>query len=322
MANLSKILESDPTLDAVDAAIEAEAALELPRPYLGMSEIGESCARKLWYKFRFSGKQKKKAFLIKCADRGHRAEDIQAKRLRMVEGIELNTLDPVTGEQFEFSDHDGHFMGHCDGDITGLLQAPKAVHVWEHKEKEEKFFNKLKKIKLEVGEKLALRQWEPTYYAQTVLYMFYKGLKRHYMTVTVPGGRETESIRTNEDTAHALQMRERARRIIYSDDPPEKIGDESYYECKWCQFNGICHKDEFPDRSCRNCVHSTPVENGNWHCERFGKLLTLQEQIDGCPAHLILPSMVPGDVIEANQEKNFIHYKLKNGNEWTDSEAL
>ena len=321
MVNLTKILASDPTLEAMDRAIEAKAKLEKPRGYLGMSEIGESCSRKLWYGFRFATSKNRKAFLIKCSERGNNAELLQAERLRMVDGIELVTLD-TTGKQFEFVDCDGHFKGHCDGTITGLLQAPATKHVWEHKEREEKFVNKLKKLKMELDEKMVLRAWSPTYYAQGMLYLMYLGLKRHYMTVTVPGGRETESIRTDEDLEHAMQLKAKAARIIKSQEPLEKISkDSSWWECKLCEFSDICHEKAMPDRSCRTCIHSSPAENGQWHCDRFGKKLTLDEQIAGCPAHLFLPSLVPGEVISADQEKCEIKYKMHDGNEWIDSEV-
>lgn len=320
MVDLSTMLIGDPTLEAVDAAIEKIANSERHRGYLGFSEIGESCSRKIWYNFRHAMRPYRKAFLVKCSERGNKAETLQAERLRMVDGIELVTED-ANGKQIEFSDCDGHFRGHCDGTIIGLLQAPKTEHIWEHKEREEKFVTKLKKIKSEIGEKMALREWSPVYYAQGCLYMFYKGLKRHYMTVTVPGGRETESIRTDEDTAHAMQMRAKAERIIKSHEPLERIGGPDYFECKMCGFFPICHESAMPDRGCRTCIHSTPIENGMWNCERFGKNLTLDEQIAGCPAHLFLPKLVPGDLIEADQEKGCISYKMKDGSMWIDSEG-
>ncbi len=321
MVDLSKLLASDPTLQAVDDAIVAKDALAPHRGYLGMSEIGESCSRKLWYGFRMAFNPPKKAFLIKCSERGNKAEFLQADRLRMVKGIDLVTTD-TTGKQFEFVDCDGHFKGHCDGTITGLIQAPIVKHVWEHKEREEKFVNKLRKLKDELDEKMVLREWSPGYYAQGVLYMMYLGLKRHYMTVTVPGGRETESIRTNEDLAHALQLKAKAERIIKSQEPLEKISnDKSWWECKLCKFHPICHEKVMPDRSCRTCIHSTPVTNGEWHCARFGKKLTLEDQAAGCPAHLLIPALVPGEVISADQEKCEIIYKMHDGSEWTDSEV-
>ena len=43
---------SDPTLEAVDAAIVKNNQQE-PRTYLGASGLGDSCSRKLWYGWRW-----------------------------------------------------------------------------------------------------------------------------------------------------------------------------------------------------------------------------------------------------------------------------
>lgn len=124
--------------------------------------------------------------------------------------------------------------------ILGILEAPKTYHIWEHKATNEKKYAQLKKLK-DVNEKTALRQWNPTYYAQAVINMDYEGLQRHYMTVSTPGLREYLSIRTEADPVFAGALRNKAKRIINSTTPPERIGGKDYYECKWCGFYDICH---------------------------------------------------------------------------------
>jgi hypothetical protein len=318
LTSLTNILSEDPTLIAVDKAIEEKAEEETPRGYLGFSNVGEECWRYLQYAFLQAYKRKPPAFLVKCAERGHRAEELQAQRLRMVDGVELTTVGH-DGKQIEFSDVNGHFKGHCDGVITGLLQAPKTPHVWEHKEKEQKFVNEFNKIKAQLGEKQTLKKFDPIYYAQAALYMLFLGLKRHYITISTPGGRDTYSARTEADDKHAEDMREKAKKIIYGKELFEKIGGEDYFKCKMCDARGVCHGGEMPERGCRTCTHSSPIEHGAWRCERFGRNLTLDEQIAGCPAHIYLKMFVPGEVIAATDKS--ITYRFKDGRVWTDSEA-
>lgn len=318
MASLTNILTDDPTLLAIDMAIEKKAAEEKPRCYLGMSSIGEECWRYLWYGFRQAYKKAPKAFLTKCAERGHRAEELQAERLRMVDGVNLLTKD-ASGQQIAYSDIDGHFRGHCDGVIDGLLQAPKTKHIWEHKEKEQKFVNEFNKIKAELGEKQALKKWSPVYYAQGVLYMFFGGLSRHYLTVTVPGGREAYSARTESNEVYALQLRNKAKRIVYSNEAFEKIGNAELFKCKMCDARQVCHGGQMAERGCRTCLHSSPIDNGQWRCERFGRNLTFDEQLAGCPAHLYLPALVPGEILSTTESS--VTYKLSNGNIFVDSES-
>jgi len=317
---LSDMLYQDPTLLAADKALEAKALSEPRRASrLGMGAIGESCARKTWYRFRLASREAFGAKTLKLFADGHAAEAVQAERLRLVDGIHLDTADPKTGNQFEYTDWNGHFVGKCDGKITGLLQAPIKLHVWEHKSVGEKKIAEFRKIRAEVGEKKTLRKWNYQYWIQAILYMYYEGTDRHYLTVSTPGVRETESCRTEADTAEAIRQTVKAKRIIDANEPPERISkDASWYECRWCTFSGICHQKEIPDRTCRTCLHSTVMPEGAWHCARWGKTLTSAEQIDGCPAHKFLPKMVAGEVINADDKG--VTYKLEDGSAWYDGE--
>ncbi len=177
----------DPTLAAADQALEDAENSKPSRDYLGMSAIGASCERMLFYSFRWAQRVRFNAETLKRFADGHSGEDVQAARLRMVPGLTLITVDPETGRQIGFVDDTGHFKGHADGAVLGLLQAPKTWHIWEHKVSEK--FKALEKLKAEHGEKAALEKWNPTYYAQAVLYMHYSGISRHYLTCSTPGGR-------------------------------------------------------------------------------------------------------------------------------------
>lgn len=320
MADLTKVLADDPTLEAADRALEAEHAKQLPRKYLGMSQIGESCTRKLWYSFRYAYRERFDADTIKRFEDGHKSEDLIAARLRMAPGVTLETVDQRTGDQFRYTDHNGHASGHCDGKITGLIQAPVKKHIWENKSTSEKKFTELKKIIIDVGEKQALRKWNATYYGQAQLYMHYEPTDRHYMTVCTPGGRNWLGLRTEYNQEYAVNLRDRAGRIIKSEEPMDRISDDpAWFECRNCPARGMCHEDDTPNRSCRTCLHSTPIENGEWHCDRWGKTLSLEEQLAGCPAHLYLPPLVPGEVTGTTEIS--VTYRMKNGSTWVDSEG-
>jgi len=100
---------------------------------------------------------------------GHRTEELTAARLRLVPGIELWTHDE-NGQQFGFSIFNGEFQGHCDGVIRGLIQAPKSNHVWECKASNERKYVGFQSAKAKFGEKLALKNWNETYFVQAQLY--------------------------------------------------------------------------------------------------------------------------------------------------------
>lgn len=315
---MAKLPETrDPTLDAVDAAIEARENAKERRGYLGMSAIGGPCERALWYGFRWCLSPSFSALTLKRFEDGHTGEDLQAERLRLVDGVRLLTLDPRTGDQFAFQDLAGHFRGHADGRILGLLQAPRTEHVWEHKSTDEKKQGALAKLRHEKGEKAALAEWDATYYGQAQLYMHYSGLTRHYLTCSTPGGRATISVRTNADGAVALALIEKARRIITAQEPPPRISERpDWYQCKWCDYRTVCHGDTLPDVGCRTCLHATPEmdSDARWSCARYGCDMPIeyQRQSCECPEHRFIPALLKGcEAVDADDTENWVEYYVE-----------
>lgn len=318
MAPLPQSVHRCPTLEAVDRAIEA-GQKAAPRPYLGMSAIGDPCARRLWLGFHWVAQAKHDAAALKRFADGHLGEDIQADRLRMVPGITLITLDEETGGQIAFVDLRGHFRGHCDGMILGLVQAPKKWHVWEHKQVGEKKQAKLESLILKHGEKSALQAWDETYYAQACLYMHYSGLDRHYLTCSTPGGRHTIGVRTNADQAHALRLIARAERIIAATRPPPRVSeDPEKFPCKWCGFKDLCFGAALPARNCRTCLSATPADDGEWLCERHGLVLDAKAQARGCEDQRFIPDLVLGEQDDAAEDGSWISYRMPDGSTWID----
>lgn len=231
----------DPTLHALRGVLCDIEDNQERRAYLGASGVGHSCERKSWYYYHMPHLRKplndNGHLAVNC---GHRAEATMAAYLRMIPGIELHTEQD--GQQVGFSDFNGRFRGHLDGIIRGLYQAPKTVHVWEHKDANQKKFNEFQRVKQKYGEKNALYNWNIVYYGQAQLYMHYMGLTRHYMTVSLSGVRDFDSCRTEYNKEYAKMLVSRADRIINAKEPLTRISNKpDYYECRWCDFNEVCH---------------------------------------------------------------------------------
>jgi hypothetical protein len=244
MAPIPKILHPDPTLQAADREMEERSKREPRRDYLGMSIIGHACERKLWYDVHDPLSEQFTAETLKRFEDGHRSEDLMAYRLRLAPDVQLWTVDPDTGKQFECIDFDGKFKGHLDGVILGLYQAPKTPHVWEGKCVNEKKFALFRKLKAERGEKATLREWDKVYYAQAQCYMGYFDLQRHYLTVCTPGGRDWDSVRTEFDKEMFMAMKDRAQRVLEAEAPLAKLSyNPSWFECKFCNYHSRCHSE-------------------------------------------------------------------------------
>lgn len=304
---------SCPTLDSADRAL-AEGQDRRWRSHLGMSQIGGPCDRALWFSFRWVQKPNFDAATLKRFEDGHRTEDLVVARLKLVPGIELHEKDE-RGEQFRFEDFGGHFSGSCDGVALGLLEAPKTWHILEIKASEK--WTDLDKARKKVGEKNALSEWNATYYAQAALYMHYAGLERHYIVAASPGGRRWTAVRTDADPVHAETLRARAEKIIFTDEAPPKIGEETFFQCRFCDFSELCHGGEpKAERNCRTCINVTPERDGSWKCSKFGHALSKDDLIAGCSEHRFLPTLVPFEQIDAHEWG--IVYRKPDGSEWTD----
>lgn len=238
MAIIERI--QDPTLAAMRASVEREASKEEKRTYLGASSLGEECGRKTWYALKGYDRKEKPYNNVAAIQDGHRTEDLIIQRLRTVEGVELWDKDE-NGNQYGFDW--GFLKGHYDGVIRGLLQAPKTAHIFEVKTVNEKKFNQLQKAIDEYGEKNALQNWDPVYYAQAVLYMNAEQLTRHYLVCSTPGGRDQIGVRTDENTTYAKALIEKARRIYNMKEPPTRVGKKDFYKCKWCEFYSVCYSE-------------------------------------------------------------------------------
>ena len=301
-----------PTLALADTALEAQQERRR-RGYLGMSAIGRECERALWYDFRWAARVTLDAPTLKRFADGHLSEDVAVARLKATPGLEVHATDE-DGNQFGFKDHGGHFSGHMDGVILGLVQAPKTWHVLEIKASEK--YTDLDKAKRKVGEKHALAEWNPVYYAQAVLYMDYAALDRHYLVCVSPGARKWTAVRTDADPVTTQVLKDKAARIIFTDHAPNRIGQPDSFACKWCDFAGICHRAEQAERNCRTCLHSSPTRGGEWKCEQFGYLLSRDDQDAGCPHHRYLPDLVPGEQIDADPHS--VTYRMADGTIWED----
>jgi hypothetical protein len=281
-----KITHSDPVLAAADSALARRENGRPRRMYLGMSSGGR-CARQQWYAWLWAGSRELDAASLRRIADGYAGEDIAAARIQAVADVALLTRDPETGEQWEVADAGGHVRGHLDGVVVGHTVAPKAKHVWESKVVAEKSLAKFRKIKGEVGEKAALRQWNFEYWVQAQLYMLHTGMTRHWIVVSSAGCRDWDAARTELDRDQAEYFAERMRSMVQNvDELPERAGETPFHPaCRFCDFTAICHEGAPVEKNCRTCRHSKPVDGPDWICSLDDCALTAAQQIAGCDRH-------------------------------------
>jgi len=259
-----------------------DACLELyPTRYsrrVGMGSIGEPCARKLWYKFRWVKEEPFDGRMLRLLDRGTREEKRFVDWL-IKAGCKVSSLDPETNKQYELSDCNGHFSGFLDAKI--LLPPKYKIKEWilgEFKTwREDGKWRKLKKD--------GLYKTKQEHYDQMCMYGYKAGLKFGlYVAICKNDDRiYIEIVPLSEIIA--IELLRKAKSIITApiDAPPAKISmQRSFFSCKWCCFKDICHDGDQVDKNCRSCKYSNATDNAQWYCAVHKQIIPPEAIPHGC----------------------------------------
>jgi len=253
--------------------IEENLIVQQHRPYLGISQIGHHCERYLWYAFRWCFTESITPRLNRLFQRGHNEEPLIAETLSNI-GIK------IWGDQTEVVFAYGHGKGHNDGICSGVIEAPKTDHLLEDKTMNDKSF----KDTCKQGVKAS----KPQYFTQCQLYMKFLKLTR---TLFVAVNKNDDSMyieRIKYDKEFADKAEKKAEEIILSEEPPKKRFQPSWYQCKWCAANKICHGTNPVDENCRTCQNCDILPDGEWECNLHKIKLSTGQQRIGCNKYYVL----------------------------------
>jgi len=296
-----------PTVDAIFAAYAADAGDGF-RPHLGASLIGKACDRALWYDFRWVTPAAFGGRMLRLFETGRLEENRLVRNLRRI-GVTVLDVDPETGRQWRVAAQGGHFGGSMDAAVHGLPEAPKTWHVCEFKTHNAKSFAALRKD--------GVRKSKPRHHAQMQVYLHLTGMTRALYLAVCKDTDELYAERVRADATEGPRLVARAGRIIHAQRPPSRIGDDpAWFQCRLCEHHDHCHGGHAAAANCRTCLHSTPTEDGGWHCARWDRMLSTNEQRRGCPAHLFIPDLVHGEQIDAGDD--WVAYRMPDGSVWRD----
>jgi len=277
------------------------------RSHMGASLIGGECARHIWYNFRWATRGAFSGTMLRLFNRGHLEEGRFIACLLTI-GVQVIQQDE-NGKQFRISHAEGHFGGSGDGVGVGIPDLTAGMPaLLEFKTHNDKSFTqlagrnwkdywltmlnpKLPKVQFQ-GEGVRLAKFE--HYVQAQQYMRKMGLAVClYMAVN-----KDNDLFYGEliplDTLIADQFLERAERLIYHGEPPKRISETpGYWKCRYCDDRPVCHLGAMPDRNCRTCKYSEPVNTGNgaWECQRVNPAVPIDKarQLVGCEHYTVAP---------------------------------
>lgn len=197
--------------------------------YLGMSEIGEPCERKLWYKFHNPDIKEKFDGRIKSLfETGHIIEE---KLIKAIRQIDYNQNIFAYGEQQYFSDLDNQFRGHNDI-IVSKIPGSNNPHIVDIKTMKGSIFTEFKKTGID-GMK-----WGSgfKYYSQAQCYMGYSGIHRYILLCENKDNSELYQYKIKFIHDDFDKIKEKAKRIIFSKTPPAIPPKDGVF-CRYCFWN-------------------------------------------------------------------------------------
>lgn len=264
-------------LDIPDAYNDSEFAL---RGHLGASIIGDKCSRKLWYGFRWViGKSKHSGRLLRLFNRGHLEEPRFIALLLMI-GVKISQVDE-NGKQFRIKHAWDHFGGSSDGIGYGIPDLPNEYVLLEFKTANDKKFKEL----ISKG----VFEWNQTYYIQCQIYMYKMGLKRTLFMCVNKNNDELHAEIIELDVNVAEINLAKSQRIISTIEPPDKLRPSvNWFECKFCDYNKVCHNNESYEKTCRTCKNAVICTGGIWFCNLHKKNLNLKEQFEACDQYKVI----------------------------------
>jgi hypothetical protein len=302
-----------PTVVAIYAAYEAEHE-HYDSLGISVGEAATECDRALWYTFRWASEPEQLAGRqLRLFQTGNLEEDRLVADLQRI-GVE------VYGQQDRIRLVGSHVRGKCDGKGMNIPEAPQTEHLLEFKSSNEKGMKDLHKHDPRHGGK-GIRVSKPLHFGQCQLGMHQFGLSRALYLAACKNTDTLYSERVEYDVEWTLRQLARAERIINSAEPPSRISEkQDFFGCRFCRHREVCHEAKLPRVTCRSCLHSTPEMGGDaaWSCARWSKPLAVQEQKDSCPAHLFIPALVPGELLDVDEENERIRYRMADGSEWID----
>lgn len=226
-------VDAAPILEAIDAGLASEE--ERPREYLGASQIGDECARRIQYELLKAPAAPIEPRTKRIFARGHIMEDLVAKWLRRA-GFELSTHTPF-GQQHGFTTANGRFRGHIDGVLMSGPDVLDYPSLWENKALGAKSWADIQRRGVAAA--------KPVYADQIAIYQAYLDLQNPALFTAVNSDTmEIHAELVPFDAARAQKASDRAVHILRATDAgdllPRAGSSVTTFPCSWCKFSTHC----------------------------------------------------------------------------------
>jgi hypothetical protein len=219
---------------AIDAGLARQRAKEPRRDYLGASQLGDPCTRKLVYQYKGYEGTPPRGLMLRVFAAGHAFEALTIEWLRLA-GFDVRDRDGQ-GRQFRFTQARGRISGSIDGIIaSGPVRLPYPL-LFEHKAVKAATWNKFVKH--------GVAGTSEVYEGQAHLYMGYLKLANGLFCAMNKDTEEYywELMPFNLPLCQKLSDRavDILRMAEFDDLPPRIAAARDHYWCRMCDFAKRC----------------------------------------------------------------------------------
>jgi CRISPR/Cas system-associated exonuclease Cas4 (RecB family) len=264
----------------IDQYHERINANEQPRAYLGCSQAGIRCERRIWLMFRWAVQDRPSGRTLRMFRRGREEERLVLEDLRAIGCVITDCQREVVLTPY--------IKGHVDGIITsGLPGHEDEQFVLEIKTFSSNAFTQVMRK--------GVKEARHDHWVQMQLYMLGLQIPQAlYFAVCKDDDRlYTEIVRLDVERAQYI-LAKLDRLTMENRLPPPISRDPTWWECKGCPAYSFCHEQApVTERNCRTCAHGAPTLTGlsatPWEC-RYEPVspqeLTVQQQRQGCECYM------------------------------------
>lgn len=227
MVDLTTVFEDVPsTIKSIDDQYEA---FNEPRTHLGLSQAGHPCKRRLWYQHHGYIGEQPEGRVLRLFRLGDMIEDAVIADLILAGIKHWGSQDEVV-----FTQEGVRLVGHIDGKVLGLIEAPKTIHLFECKSANKKKFEELLK-------KGSYAEWNEVYGWQVQFYMLGLKLRRAVVFVYCKDDSRLYMERIKLDREATIKkLRSVFEAITSPVEPDRKCPREDFYQAKFCPFQADC----------------------------------------------------------------------------------
>ena len=197
---------------------------EKQRDYIGASEIGHPCARKVWYSYNQKENKSISEKLLMTFEIGHYIESMV---IDLIIGARITMMT-----NFNTKGITGTIKGHVDAFI---VDDNGEAYVLEIKSACNTQFN--------IFKNKGVMGWKMQYYAQVQAYMGMNGVNKAILLAINKDTSEMHEEIIDFDAVYYNELNSRAEYIINAKEPPERINkNPCFFICKTCPFVRECHE--------------------------------------------------------------------------------